>query len=294
MMPNPWILAARPKTLVAAVMPVALGTAFAWHDQAFASTPALICLVFAILIQIGTNYANDYYDGIKGTDTNKRIGPTRAVAKGLISPKVMLQATIAILAVAFLVGLGLIYYGGWWLLVVGIASVVCAIAYTGGPYPLGYNGWGDVFVVLFFGLIAVPFTYYVQAGTFSSVSLIAGLGMGLIINNLLVVNNYRDIEEDKPAGKKTLIVRFGRGFGLKLYAGSYLIALSIPLVLAGMNILAWWAAAIVPMSLMLLASLNTILLKRAVTAEDFNTVLGQTAKSVLFYGIAFNLALMIG
>lgn len=293
-MANPWILAARPKTLVAAVMPVALGSAFAWHDQVFASAPALICLAFALLIQIGTNYANDYYDGVRGTDTDKRLGPTRAVAKGLVAPKAMLQATAIVLAVAFLVGLSLIFYGGWWLLAVGIASVICAIAYTGGPYPLGYNGWGDVFVVLFFGLIAVPFTYYVQAGEFAPASFLAGLGMGLIINNLLVVNNYRDLEEDKPAGKRTLIVRFGRGIGLKLYAGSYIIALIIPFILAGIGVLEWWAAIIVPVSMMLLAGLNTILLQRAANAADYNTVLGQTAKSVAFYGIAFSLALLIG
>lgn len=290
---SPWILAARPKTLVAAVMPVWLGTAFAWQNDSFEVIPALVCLAFAILIQIGTNYANDYYDGIKGTDTQQRIGPTRAVATGLITPEAMLRATIAVLAVAFCFGLILIVYGGWWLLWVGMASIVCAVAYTGGPYPLGYHGWGDVFVILFFGLIAVPFTFYVQAGFFTLTVFAAGLGMGLVINNLLVVNNYRDAEEDALAGKRTLIVRFGRSFGRALYTGSYSVALLIPIFLGFLGALNLWIALLVPFSMVALVFLNNHLLKSAHDAASYDILLAQTAKSVLFYGIAFGTVVVL-
>jgi len=289
-----WITAARPKTLVAAVMPVLLGSAFAYREQSLEILPALICLCFAILVQVGTNYANDYYDGVKGTDTEKRIGPQRAVASGQILPNVMLQATLVVLAVAFLLGLSLIYYGGWWLLPVGLASIIAAVAYTGGPYPLGYHGWGDVFVVIFFGLVAVPFTYYVQMGSFAWPVFAAGLGMGLVINNILVVNNYRDLEEDRQAGKRTLIVRLGRPFGFGLYIVSYLVALLIPVGLGLYGILPLWISLLVPVAMALSVILNSMLLRRSQTAADYLTVLGQTAKSVVFYGLAFSIAVVLG
>ncbi|MFP4157899.1 MAG: 1,4-dihydroxy-2-naphthoate octaprenyltransferase, partial [Opitutales bacterium] len=159
-----WLSATRPKTLPAAVCPVLVGSSLAYESGSFAWVPALLCLGFALLIQVGTNFANDYLDGIKGTDTKERIGPQRAVANGWIEAVVMRRAAIAVLAAAFCLGLGLIPFGGWWLLVVGIASVVCAWLYTGGPYPLAYHGLGDVFVVLFFGFVAVGCTYFVQSG----------------------------------------------------------------------------------------------------------------------------------
>ena len=158
-----WFEATRPKTLPAAVAPVVLGTAMAHSDGQLHLLPAAICLAFALLVQIGTNFANDYLDGIKGTDTDARLGPRRAVAAGLVSASTMKWAAIGILAFAFCLGLSLIHFGGWSLLAVGLSSVLCAWFYTGGPYPLAYNGMGDVFVVLFFGLIAVGCTYFVQA-----------------------------------------------------------------------------------------------------------------------------------
>ncbi|MEM9227118.1 MAG: 1,4-dihydroxy-2-naphthoate octaprenyltransferase, partial [Verrucomicrobiota bacterium] len=158
-----WLLAARPKTLPAAVIPVALGTALAASDGRFQLIPAFVCVLFALLIQVGTNFANDYFDYRSGADNEHRIGPTRAVAAGLVPPALMWRATLVVLTLAFGLGLILIAYGGWWLLLIGVLSVLCAVAYTGGPYPLGYHGLGDVFVVVFFGFIAVMFTYYVQA-----------------------------------------------------------------------------------------------------------------------------------
>src|SRR6478736_7868516 len=159
-----WLEAARPKTLPSAIIPVAVGTALAVAHRTENYASAAICLGFSLLVQIGTNFANDYFDFIQGADTAERVGPRRAVAAGLIAPRTMLVATGLVLGVAFLVGLLLVRTGGWGLLPVGIVSIVCAIAYTGGPFPLGYNGLGDVFVFIFFGLVAVCATFYVQAG----------------------------------------------------------------------------------------------------------------------------------
>lgn len=219
-----WLEATRPKTLPAALAPVLLGTAMAYRAGALQVLPALICLAFAILVQIGTNFANDYLDGVRGTDTAARLGPRRAVANGLVAAETMKWAAILVLAVAFCFGLGLITFGGWWLLAVGVASVACAWLYTGGPYPLAYNRLGDVFVVLFFGLIAVGCTFYVQAGHITADVLLLGLACGLTVNNILVVNNYRDIEEDRRAGKRTLVVLLGRSWALLQYALSLFIA----------------------------------------------------------------------
>ncbi|MGE9294073.1 MAG: 1,4-dihydroxy-2-naphthoate polyprenyltransferase [Puniceicoccales bacterium] len=291
---SPWILAARPKTLPAAVMPVVLGCALADRAGAFEAIPAGLCLLFALLIQIGTNYANDYYDGIKGTDTDKRIGPQRAVATGLVTPASMKAGTVIVLGLAFLVGLALIPYGGWWLLGVGIASLICAVAYTGGPYPLGYHGWGDVFVIIFFGFIAVGFTYYVQAKSFSGAAWLAGLGMGLVVNNILIVNNYRDIDEDRISGKRTIVVRFGRPFAYGVYIGSYIVALIIPAILAALGMIAWWACLIVPVAMLPTVILNSYLIKKSRTAPEYGKTLAQTAKAVIFYGIAFSLTLVLG
>ncbi|MEC7235488.1 MAG: 1,4-dihydroxy-2-naphthoate polyprenyltransferase, partial [Verrucomicrobiota bacterium] len=219
-----WFEASRPKTLPAAVAPVVLGTAMAHSDGQLHLVPATICLAFALLVQIGTNFANDYLDSIKGTDTDARLGPRRAVAAGLVSASTMRWAAIVILAFAFCLGLSLIHFGGWSLLAVGISSVLCAWFYTGGPYPLAYNGMGDVFVVLFFGLIAVGCTYFVQAGFVSHEVILLGLSCGLVINNILVVNNYRDIDEDIRANKRTLVVLLGRRWALVQYGLSLIFA----------------------------------------------------------------------
>lgn len=286
-----WLLACRPKTLPAAIVPVAIGTALAAQSGNGILFAAVNCFAFALLVQIGTNFANDYYDFKKGADTAERIGPTRAVAAGLIRPQTMLYATMGVLLLAFFVGCGLIYYGGYWLLGVGILSVVCAVAYTGGPYPLGYNGLGDLFVILFFGLIAVGFTYYVQVGEFSADAWLSGLGCGLLINNILVVNNYRDYHTDQKAGKRTLIVRFGQRLGRWQYAASLwfgLVLIPLLLVLRGQG-----------ESLLLLLGLfplGLILMKRLLSAEsgaEYNRVLEMTAKFVILYGICFTGLLII-
>lgn len=285
-----WLEATRPKTLPAAITPVLVASSLAYVDGGFRWLPALICLAFALLIQVGTNFANDYLDGIKGTDTEARIGPQRAVASGLIAPEVMKRATVVVLAIGFCVGLGLVPYGGPWLLVVGILSVACAWLYTGGPYPLAYNGLGDVFVILFFGLIAVGCTYYVQCLEIHLEVLALGLSTGLLVNNLLVVNNYRDLVEDRQARKRTLIVLLGRGFGLWLYRSSALFAGAILLwmVLRGysLGVLLGW----LPIAVSLRLSFK---LPQCGSAVEYLAVLKGTGIVVALFGVLVSVGLLI-
>lgn len=285
-----WLEATRPKTLSAAVVPVCLASSLAYAHGHFDGRAAVICLTFAVLIQIGTNFANDYLDGIKGTDTAARLGPRRAVASGLIAPVRMKWATIAVLLSGFGVGLSLIPLAGWWLLGVGVASVACAWLYTGGPYPLAYNGLGDVFVVLFFGLVAVGCTYYVQVGAVSTDVLLLGLGTGLLVNNILVVNNYRDLDEDQAAHKRTLVVRFGRRFALLQY--------NVSLIVAGVVVVYFWVAdyaALILIALMPVAH-GISLSRRLQVAEsrlDFLQALQGSAQVLVAYGVFFTTALYL-
>ncbi|MCZ7557191.1 MAG: 1,4-dihydroxy-2-naphthoate polyprenyltransferase [Bacteroidia bacterium] len=205
-----WLLASRPKTLPAAFAPVMVGTAVAYAEGAFTPLPAVMALLCALLIQIATNLANDYFDYIKGADTEHRIGPVRVVQSGLIPPETVRNVMIGVLAVTFLLGLYLVYLGGWPVLLIGIASLVCAVLYTAGPWPLAYVGLGDVFVFLFFGIVAVTGTHFVQALYWSPDALLASLPIGALSTAILVVNNYRDIDTDKLTGKRTLAVRIGK------------------------------------------------------------------------------------
>lgn len=225
-----WVMAARPRTLAAAVMPVMVGTALAARLDAWQTVPALLCLFFALFVQVGTNYANDYFDFVKGADTAARIGPTRVVAAGLVSMRAMRRAIAGVFLLAFLVGFNLVFYGGWWLVVVGVLSILCGLAYTGGPFPFAYNSLGDLFVFIFFGLVAVGFTFFVQTGFFSWEVWLGGAAIGGLATNILVVNNLRDRETDAAAGKTTLVVRLGRKWALVQYAGSLLLSAIIPFV----------------------------------------------------------------
>lgn len=234
-----WSEAARPRTLPAAFAPVAVGSALAWYDGCFEPVAAAVCLGFALLVQIGTNFANDYYDHRKGADTSARVGPRRAVAAGLVTPAAMRRAMIGVFAAAFALGLTLLWWGGPWLLGIGVASIVCGIAYTGGPYPLAYHGLGDVFVFVFFGLVAVGATYFVQAGSFDADVLLLAVPVGLLAANILVVNNYRDVETDAAAGKRTLVVILGRTFARRQFAGSLALAFGVLPIVAWRLESAW-------------------------------------------------------
>lgn len=286
-----WLEATRPKTLPAAVAPVLLGSSLAWADSGFQLLPALICLFFALLIQIGTNFANDYLDGVRGTDTEARLGPQRAVAAGLVAPVVMRRAAMGVLGLAFCLGLGLIYFGGWWLLLIGVASVVCAWIYTGGPYPLAYNGLGDVFVVLFFGVIAVGCTDYVQVGVLRNEALLLGLACGLVVNNILVVNNYRDVEEDRLADKKTVVVLFGRGWALLQYGLSLLFAAGV----LGWFVSVGYGYLVLLGCLPLLFGFEQLCrLKKAVKAEEYLASLKGAALVVVGFSLLTSIGLIVG
>jgi 1,4-dihydroxy-2-naphthoate octaprenyltransferase len=287
---NIWIESARPKTLPAAIIPVMLGTALAWHDQVMQVVPALICLAFALLIQIGTNFANDYCDYIKGADTEDRIGPKRGVASGEISIKAMKLATWITFAAAIVVGCMLIPYGGWWLIIIGLLSVACGYAYTGGPYPLGYNGLADIFVFVFFGLVAVMATYFVQSGTVTWNSFFVACVPGLLSVNLLIMNNYRDYETDKAAGKRTLIVRYGRGFGKMQHFLSHLICLLIPvhLFFRGFGVWVLLPLLLAPLAFRLHAGLLT-----ARGGSQFIGLLGKTALYLMLSAILFSIGLVL-
>jgi len=234
-----WLLAARPKTLPAAIVPVLVGSAFAARSGMLQWTPALLCLGFALLVQIGTNYANDYFDYVKGADTATRVGPARAVAAGWMTPAAMRGAMALVFVLALGVGLALIRFGGWGLLPVGLTSIVCGIAYTGGPYPLGYHGLGDVFVFLFFGLVAVGATFWVQTHALTPEVVLAATAVGLLAANILVANNYRDRTTDALAGKRTLVVRFGEQAGRWQYILSVAASLAVPVILWTRGFGAW-------------------------------------------------------
>lgn len=223
-----WILAARPKTLGAAIAPVLLAGALAANHGVFDALPWALALSCALLIQIGTNFANDYFDHRKGADTPARIGFKRATSSGWITPQAMWRATVLTMAAAFVLGLTLVWHAGWPILLIGALSILFGFLYTGGPFPLGYNGLGDVFVFLFFGLAAVMGTYYVMALRWSAESFWVALAVGALAVNLLVVNNLRDVETDRKAGKRTLGVLFGETVLKVEYSLMVLLAYAIP------------------------------------------------------------------
>ncbi|NUP04620.1 MAG: 1,4-dihydroxy-2-naphthoate polyprenyltransferase [Polyangiaceae bacterium] len=212
-----WVLAARPATLPVAVAPVAVGSSIASASGSFNAAAGLAALGGALLIQIGTNLANDVFDAKKGADDERRIGPPRAVSQGLLSARAVWIGMIVSFILAMLTGIYLIAVGGMPILAIGILSIASGIAYTGGPYPLGYNGLGDVFVFVFFGGVAVVGTTFVTAGVIAPAAWIASVPVGALATCVLVVNNVRDHEGDVRAKKRTLVVRFGRRFGVMEY-----------------------------------------------------------------------------
>ena len=286
-----WMEAARPRTLPAAVIPVLAGTALAGALGHAAYGSASICLGFSLLVQIGTNYANDYYDFVQGADTAQRVGPRRAVAAGLISPERMRAAMLFVFGAAFLVGLLLVRVRGWELLPIGVASILCGVAYTGGPWPLGYNGLGDVFVFLFFGLVAVSTTFYVQAGYVAPEAISVGAAIGLLAANILVANNYRDADTDARAGKRTLVVRFGKRFAVWQYALSALVALHVS---PALMLIGWHWPVLLPLLLAPWAVRLTHGLAKSQTPQEQIALLGATAKFLAAFGVLLSAGLVLG
>lgn len=283
-------MAARPRTLAAAVVPVAVGTSFAMRLDVWQTVPALLCLGFALLVQVGTNFANDYFDFVKGADTPDRVGPTRVVASGLVSLHAMRRAIAVTFVLSFLVGINLVFYGGWWLVPVGMTSILFGVAYTAGPYPLAYNGLGDLFVFVFFGLVAVGFTFFTQALFFTWEIWIAGAAIGALATNILVVNNLRDRDTDAKAGKRTLVVRFGRRFALLQYAGGLLVSAAVPIVLF---LGGYGAPVLLPLVLAPAGYLLFEVLSRAEPGATFDAALARTGAFLLFYGMLFSAGVLL-
>ena len=288
--PKVWLLAARPKTLPAAAAPVIVGTAVALNEDVFRLGPALAALLAALLIQIGANLANDVFDYKKGADAGDRLGPLRVTQAGLLTPGQVMSGMLLTFGLAALLGVYLILVGGWPVLVIGLLSITSGIAYTGGPFPLGYNGLGDLFVFLFFGFAAVCGTYYVQAGTVSAAALWASIPMGALTTNILVVNNLRDIETDRAAGKLTLAVRLGARGARAEYLLLLALAYASPLLM-------WLLKVTTPWVLLAWLSLPwTVSPLRLVLNEEgriLNKALAETARLVLLFAMFFSLGLVV-
>jgi 1,4-dihydroxy-2-naphthoate octaprenyltransferase len=286
-----WLLASRPKTLSAASVPVAVGTACAHAAGEVRVAPALAALGGALCLQIGANFANDVYDYEKGADTSERLGPVRAVQAGLLEPAAVRRGMLVVFALALLFGAYLTSVAGPAIVVIGVLSILSAIAYTGGPYPLGYNGLGDLFVFVFFGLVAVCGTAFVELGRVPELSLWAALPVGSLSTAILVVNNLRDRETDARAGKRTLAVRLGRRAAVAEYWLLVGVAYAVPLALVGLGELGAWT--LLPLSTLPLA----VALVRGVTRDsgrDLNRHLVGTAKLLLVHGLSFAVGIALG
>ena len=300
-----WVAAARPQTLPAAAAPIIVGVGLAVNDGVFAPVPAVAAFVGAALIQIGTNFANDYYDAVQGADTDDREGFTRVTQSGLIEPGRVKAAMYLTFAAAVVVGGYLVYVGGVPILVIGLLSVISGIAYTGGPYPLGYHGLGDLFVFLFFGVIAVTGTYYVQAaavvapplattvpaGTITLEAVVASLPIAAISTNILVVNNIRDKAEDETTGKRTLAVRFGYGFSRAEYIGLLGVAYLVPVWL-------WLAtdasvAVLLPLVTLPVAVQVADTVRTETSGTALNPALETTGKLLAGYALLFGVGLAV-
>lgn len=285
-----WILAMRTRTLGAAVVPVAVGTVLAWADTGTYQPLVLaLALSAALAIQITTNLFNDVLDFEKGADTEARLGPPRAAQQGLISARALYQAALLSAAIALLCGLPLVWLGGWPILALGLVSLALSYAYTGGPWPLAYKGLGDLFVLLFFGLAAVTGVYYLHTGVIAPAALVAGTQVGLFASVLIAINNLRDIDEDRQAGKATLAVRFGAGFA------RWEISL---LGIAGLALGAWWLqqdrlpAALLPLLLLpwLLRQGREVF--RHAPGTIYNRFLARAALKHLLFGALLSLGLL--
>lgn len=285
-----WLLASRPKTLTAASIPVMLGCALASMYGHFQLIPAILCFLFAFLMQIDANFINDLYDYLKGSDREDRLGPERACAQGWISPSGMKKGILVTTALAAVTGLFLLGYGGWEMIPVGIACIIFAFLYTTGPYPLAYHGWGDILVLVFFGFVPVGCTFYVMAHDWNTSVTMASLACGFVIDTLLMVNNFRDREQDAISGKRTIVVRLGARTGLILY---FLLGLA-----------ACWScfyfvtegrlwAAILPQIYLLFHILTTMKMARINRGKELNAILGETSRNMLLFGILLTAGLLI-
>lgn len=287
-----WLLASRPATLPAAAVPVIVGAAAAVSESAvFRPLVFAATLLAALLIQIGTNFANDYFDFRSGADHEGRLGPMRVTQSGLLDPPVVRRGIVVAFGAAAALGLYLAWVGGWTIVLIGLFSILCGLAYTGGPWPFGYHGLGDVFVFLFFGAVAVTGTAFLQSGQWSGFALLVSMPIGLLVTNILVVNNLRDIDTDRAARKNTLAVMLGdRGTRIQ-YSILMVTAYAIPLFLAVTDqtrrwlLLPWLTAPLAfPMVRQILGGLK---------GRDLNSILERTGRLLLAFGVLFAVGLVV-
>lgn len=283
-------MAARPTTLPAGIAPVLIGSASAWSDDIFALLPFGVVLVAVMAIQIGVNYANDLADAQRGADTRARIGPQRAVASGVITPRDMRRGIAVAFGFAGLAGIYLISYAGWPILVIGVISIAAALGYTNGPVPYGYYGLGELFVFVFFGLVATVGTRFVFGGPVPIEAWAGGIVMGLLAGAILEANNIRDIDTDTDAGKRTLAVVVGRTWARRLYAGSLIVSFA---VIAFGSLIGWFppialiALIVAPLSMPLISTIYT-----ETKGPPLIGVLKGTAQLQLFVALLLSLAIL--
>lgn len=285
-----WILAIRPKTLTAASIPVMIGCALAYVYGYFQFTPALLCFLFAFLMQIDANFINDLYDFLKGTDREDRLGPERACAQGWITTKAMKVGIILTTLASGIVGLSLLYYGGIEMIPVGIACILFAFLYTAGPYPLAYHGWGDALVLIFFGIVPVGCTFYVMAHEWNTAVTLASIACGLVIDTLLMVNNFRDREQDTLSGKRTLVVRLGARAGLILY---FLLGMVACWCCVYFIMIGKIYAALLPQIYLIPHILTTQRMAKINRGKQLNSILGETSRNMLLFGMLLTLGLVL-
>ena len=280
-----WIEAMRLRTLPVSVAGVIAGTGCAIMLDSSKAAPALACLVFAILAQIAANFGNEYYDFKNGIDRKGRAGFRRGVTEGEIDPESMKRATFIVLALAAVVGCTMLFYGPWWLIIVGVLIMMFALAYSAGPYPLSHHGLGDLAVIFFFGIIPVTFTCFLQTGDGDGMNIIVptSLAVGLLAANVLIVNNYRDMEDDAAVGKRTTVVIFGRKFMSLTYLLPGIIGMAV--MLPVWIRLPLWALA-VPV-LFVILHLNVWLKLRRAAGTELNPLLGRTAVNLLVFSLLF-------
>lgn len=279
-----WISAARPRTLPTSIAPVILATTYAWQDDKADWKVFTICMLFALAAQIASNFANDYFDYKHGSDKPNRVGPRRAVASGDIKPKTMLRATIITLAIAAVLGCMLIPVGGWPLVLLGAIIILFALAYSAGPYPLSYHGLGEVTVFVFFGLVPVTATYWLQTQSITSEVLIGAAAMGLLSSNILLVNNYRDYHTDQEDGKRTSVVILGRKFAIVTYLVNGILA-------TAMLCTSFVGAAFALLFMML--HLKTWRGLKTTEGTALNAYIGLTARNQLLFTIIYLLVAII-
>ena len=285
-----WILATRPKTLAAAATPVLLGCALAYTAGAFQWIPAILCFLFAFSMQIDANFINDYYDYLKGSDREDRLGPERACAQGWITLSAMKKGMIFITLLSCFWGLLLLRYCGLEMIPVGLLCVLFAFLYTAGPYPLAYHGWGDVLVIVFFGFVPVGCTYYTMAHDWTWNVTIACAACGLVSDLLLMLNNYRDREQDKISGKRTLIVRFGEKAGRYAYLILGILAVGLCTFYAFNGYL---MASLLPLLFLIIHFTTWREMVRIYQGKELNIVLGKTARNIVVFGLLLSIGLIL-